>query len=56
MVGRRQRAIGLMRRVGTGEQKHALESERTERAAGERHMAPMNGIERATEHADGDQR
>jgi hypothetical protein len=55
MVGTRQRAVGLVGRVGTGEKKHALESERTERAAGKRHMTSMNGIERATEHADGDQ-
>jgi hypothetical protein len=55
MVRGCQRAVGLVGWVGTREKEHALESERTERAAGERQMAPMNGIERATEHADGDQ-
>jgi hypothetical protein len=50
-----QASFGLVGRIRAREQEYALESERSERVAGKRHMAAMNRVERAAEHTHGRQ-
>jgi hypothetical protein len=47
-----QGSVGLVGRIRAGEEQHAVEPERSERVAGQREMAAMNRVERASEDAN----